>query len=124
MNFDNILFGFTVIMLINSFCIYVVKAFSLPISSPLLGMLVLSLLLFTKKVNIEKIKDAGMLLLENMGMLFIPPAISIMLYFDIISKELLPILLVVFLSSIIVMFVSGKTVELMLKHSKGGDKHE
>lgn len=124
MNFDNILYGFTIILLINSLCIYLVQALTLPIPSPLLGMIILTLLMFTKVVRIERLKDAGLLLLENMGMLFIPPAISVMLYFDIISQELLPILLVVFISSIIVMLVSGKVVELMLKNSNGGDKHE
>ena len=124
MNFDNILFGFTIILLINSICIYLVKVFSLPVSAPLLGMLVLSALLFAKAVRVERIKDAGTLLLENMGMLFIPPAISIILYFDIISNELWKILLVVFLSSIIVMLVSGKIVQVMLNKAKGGEHHE
>lgn len=124
MNFDNILFGFTIILLINSICIYLVKALSLPISSPLLGMIILSILLFAKVIRVERIKDAGMLLLENMGMLFIPPAISIMLYFDIISNELWRILLVVFLSSIIVMLVSGKIVQVMLNKAQGGEHHE
>lgn len=124
MNFDNILFGFTIILLINSICIYLVKALSLPVSSPLLGMIILSILLFAKVIRVERIKDAGMLLLENMGMLFIPPAISIMLYFDIISNELWRILLVVFLSSIIVMLVSGKIVQVMLNKAQGGEHHE
>lgn len=124
MNFDDILFGFTIILLINSLCIYLVKALSLPVSAPLLGMIVLSVLLFAKAVRVERIKDAGMLLLENMAMLFIPPVVSIMLYFDIISNELWKILLVVFLSSIIVMLVSGKIVQVMLNKTQGGEDHE
>lgn len=124
MNFDNLLFGFVVILIINSICIYLVKALSLPIPAPLLGMILLSVLLFAKTIRVERIKDAGMMLLENMGMLFIPPAISIMLYFDVIAGELWRILLVVFLSAIIVMLVSGKIVQFMLDKREGGEHHE
>lgn len=87
-------------------------------------MIILSVLLFAKVICVERIKDAGMLLLENMGMLFIPPAISIILYFDIISDELWKILLVVFLSSMIVMLVSGKIVQVMLDKGQRGEHHE
>ncbi len=47
-----------------------------------------------------------------MGMLFIPPAISIILYYKIIAQEAVPIIVTLIITTLLVMIITGKIVQL------------
>lgn len=117
MTADRILYGFTIIMCIHFVSIIIVDMTHLLLPPPLLGMIILSLLLFFGIVKMEKLRDICFLLLDYMGMLFIPPAISVILYFDTIAKEFLPIFLTIVLSAVLVMVITGKVVQAMIERS-------
>ncbi len=118
MNANSILYSFTIIMVIYAFSIWIVGVSSLFLPSPLVGMLILTSLLLKEKVKIDNIKSGSLLLLDYMGMFFIPPAISMIMYMDIIARELLGIVMTILLSTIAVMVVTGKIVQLLLERSK------
>lgn len=115
---DKILYGFTLIMAIYAVSIWLVQSLGLLLPPPLLGMIILVVLLLKNIIRTESIKDVSFMLLDYMAMLFIPPAISMMMYIDIISKELLPLILTIVLSAIAVMVVTGKIVQMMLGRNK------
>ena len=63
------------------------------IPSSIIGMLLLTALLQMKVVKLEWVKGMSDFLISNLGFFFVPPGVALMLYFDIIKAELLPIVL-------------------------------
>ena len=63
------------------------------IPSSIIGMLLLTALLQMKVVKLEWVKGMSDFLISNLGFFFVPPGVALMLYFNIIKAELLPIVL-------------------------------
>lgn len=81
----------------------------------LLGMLMLSALLYTGLVRVRSIELVCNMLIEKMGMLFLPAAVSMLLYLDVIKAEFSAITLTIIISSIAVLFTTALFLELVLK---------
>ena len=88
----------------------------------LLGMILLAVLLLAGVIREESVEDACTILIEKMGMLFLPAGISMLLYLDIIKAESIAIFITIIVSSLIILITTTAFVELVSKHSKGG-KH-
>jgi len=86
------------------------------IPSSIIGMLLLTALLQTKVVKLEWVKGMSDFLISNLGFFFVPPGVALMLYFDIIKAELLPIIVATLASTVIVLIVTGWTHQLFKKH--------
>ncbi|MBD5181555.1 CidA/LrgA family protein [bacterium] len=71
------------------------------------GMLILTLLLERKIVNPETIRPVCRFLISNMAFFFVPPGVALMLYFDIIAAEWLPITVATVISILLVLLVTG-----------------
>ncbi len=87
--------------------------------SSIIGMILLCTLLKIGVVKYEKIKGMANFLISNMGFFFIPPGIALMLYFDIIEAQFWPIAISAFVSTIIVMAVTGWVFQLTNKKRNG-----
>lgn len=77
------------------------------VPSSIIGMLLLTLSLKLGWVKLEKIKTMCDFLIANMGFFFIPPGVALMLYFDIIKAQFLPIAVATIISTILVLIVTG-----------------
>ena len=88
------------------------------IPSSILGMLLLTLLLKVKAIKLEWMETISNFLVKNMGFFFVPPGVALMLYFDIIGREIVPIVLATALSTVIVLVVTGWTHILTRKVMK------
>ena len=121
LNPNSILQGFTVIMCIHFVSIALVDIFKLLLPAPLLGMIILAVLLYTNVIKINLVEPAAYLLLEYMGMLFIPPAISIILYYKIIVQEAVPIIVTLIVTTLLVMIITGKVVQFFSKKQRKED---
>ena len=75
--------------------------------SSIIGMLLLTLFLQLGWVKTEWIEGLSDFLVANLGFFFVPPGVALMLYFDLIKAELLPIVLATTVSTIIVLVVTG-----------------
>lgn len=76
------------------------------VPSSILGML-LTALLKAGIVKLEWVETTSNFLVKNMGFFFVPPGVALMLYFDIIRAELLPIVVATVLSTILVLVTTG-----------------
>ena len=85
------------------------------VPSSIIGMLLLTAGLHFKIIKLKWIKSVADFLLDNMVFFFIPPGIAIMCYFDLISKELLPILASILGSTILVLISTSFTHQLLRK---------
>ena len=85
----------------------------------IIGMLLLTLLLKLKAVKLEWVRGLTDFLIANLGFFFVPPGVALMLYFDLIKAEIVPITLATLLSTIIVLIITGHTHQVV---SKGENK--
>ena len=77
------------------------------VPSSILGMLLLTTLLKAGIVRLEWVETTSNFLVKNMGFFFVPPGVALMLYFDIIRAEFLPIVVATVLSTMLVLVTTG-----------------
>lgn len=97
----------------------------LPIAFPasVIGMVLLLLLLLTRVLRVDHIREKSDFLLSNMAFFFIPAGVSIINYFDVLASNLLPLLAVCIISTILTFAVTAWAVSLTRRLMKGGKKH-
>ena len=88
------------------------------IPSSIIGMLLLTALLQMKVVKLEWVKGMSDFLISNLGFFFVPPGVALMLYFDIIKAELLPIVVATVISTMLVLITTGWTDQYLRKLNK------
>lgn len=79
----------------------------IPLPSSIVGMLLLTMLLKLKVIRLEWVRSISDFLVGNIGFFFVPPGVAVMLYFDLIKAELVPILAASVISTILVLAVTG-----------------
>lgn len=110
--------GFTCLLSVQFFSTLFVGLFGWTFPPALLGMIILTGLLLLKVISIRTVEDICTLLLEKMGLLFVPAGVSILLFTDLIIKESLAIFATIIISSLVVMIVTGLTVDFLLKRGE------
>ena len=91
----------------------------LPVPASIYGLLLLFCLLKSGIVKLEQVEDVGGLLLELMPVLLVPASVSFLTVMDTIQAMLLPVLLMGFVGTLVVMFVTGRVSQWMIRW-KGG----
>lgn len=81
----------------------------LTIPGNVLGMALMLLALLAGVVKEEQLREASELLLTYMALFFVPAGVGVMLYFDLIGREWLPIVAGTVFSTFAVMAVTGWT---------------
>lgn len=86
----------------------------LPIAFPasVIGMVLLLILLLTRVLRVDHIREKSDFLLSNMAFFFIPAGVSIISYFDILASSLLPFLVVCVVSTVLTFVVTAYAVRL------------
>lgn len=67
----------------------------------IIGMMLLLIALLKKFIKTEAINEVGSFLTNNMAFFFIPAAVAVVEYFDILEKAILKILLIAVISVIV-----------------------
>jgi len=80
---------------------------ALPIPGSVVGMGLLLISLATGIVRVEWLQEAAELLLSHMALFFIPAGVGVMVYFELIRQEWLPITVATVFSTFAVMAVTG-----------------
>lgn len=80
----------------------------LHIPASIWGMIILTLLLQSKVVKPSSIAPICKFLISNMAFFFVPPGVALMLYFDLIAAEWLPITVATVVSILLVLLVTGR----------------
>ena len=91
----------------------------LPVPARKDALLLLDCLLKSGIVKLEQGEDVGGLLLELMPVLLVPASVSFLTVMDTIQAMLLPVLLMGFMGTLVVMFVTGRVSQWMIRR-KGG----
>lgn len=86
-----------------------------PVPASLLSMVLFFLLLVTGVLREERYRHISKIILGNLAFFFLPPAIRILDSMDVISGNLLKLVVVLVISNFLVMGVSGLVVQRFLK---------
>jgi len=114
---------------ISLLCIYsyIMGALSewlhLPIPGSILGLLFLFVLLQTKILKLKWIEVGGDWLVTELLLFFVPSAVGILQYKQLLFQNGIKIMLIIFTSSAIVMICSGLLAEHLSKRKKEKTDH-
>ncbi|WP_408008613.1 CidA/LrgA family protein [Pseudalkalibacillus sp. A8] len=89
----------------------IVSIFHLPIPGSIAGMFLLLILLLTGLIKLHWVEKAANFQIRHMTLLFIPPVISAVVYIHLLEKELWKLLLILGISSLSIILVTGLAVE-------------
>ena len=92
---------------------------ALPIPGSIYGIVILFILLSTKVIKVDQIKDTASFLIEIMPVMFIPAAVGIINVWDIVKDNIITYSILIVVSTILVMGVSGLVTQLLIRK---GDK--
>jgi holin-like protein len=82
----------------------------LPVPGPVLGMALLLGLLLIRPSTIERLRPTSLELLKHLSLLFVPAGVGVMLHVARISKEWLPIVVALLISTALAIAVTALVV--------------
>ena len=94
------------------------KALPLPVPAGVYGLILMLIFLMRGIVRLDEVEDAGNFLLETMSIMFLPAAVGIMTVTKLLFPVLLPYTVIIFISSFLVLSVTGLSAELILRKTE------
>lgn len=111
-----VLLQFALLMGLSEFGSRSVAYLDLPLPGGVIGMLVLLFMLSTGSVRLQQIENAADLFVKHLAFFFIPIAVGLMAYGDLLYTSGFALLLVVVLSVGVGMGVTGLLCQRLLHH--------
>ena len=96
----------------------------LPIPGSVYSLVLLFLALCFGIVRLDEIQETAHYLSSILPVMFVAPAVGIVEYWDLISSNLFPILLVILGTTVITFGISGTLVQRLMNKKKEDDNHE
>ena len=96
----------------------------LPVPASVYGLVIMLIALGTHIIRLEQVKEAAEFLIEIMPVMFIPAGVGLMESWGELKAVLVPVLVITLVSTIVVMIVSGRVTQAVIrleKKHKGGD---
>ena len=96
----------------------------LPVPASIYGLVLMLALLMTGALKLDAVEDAGKFMIEIMPVMFIPAGVGLMESWGELKAVLVPVLVITLVSTIVVMVVSGRVTQAVIrleKKHKGGD---
>ena len=94
----------------------VVYLTGIKLPSSIIGMLLLTLFLQLGWIKLEWVQGLSNFLVANLGFFFVPSGVALMLYFDIIQAQFWPIVVATFVSTVLVLVVTGWVHQIVRKY--------
>lgn len=96
----------------------------LPIPASIYGLLILFILLLSGKLKLDAVEETGNFLIEIMPLMFIPAAVGLIESYRELEGLLIPAVLVIIVTTIIVMGITGRTAQWLLTRKEKGTEDE
>ena len=87
----------------------------LPISASVYGVIILFLSLWGKVILLEWVESGADMLIAIMPLLFVPSVVKLVTLKELIMDNLFTLLIIIATSSVVVMVVTGKVSQWMIK---------
>ena len=109
---------FSIIIIVTFVGIILSVVLPLPIPASIYGLVILLFLLLSGILKLEAVKDVSKLLIQLMPIMFIPAGVGLITAWSKLSPILIPVGVITFLTTFIVMIISGKFTEHIMKSNK------
>lgn len=90
----------------------------LPIPASIYGMAILFAALMTGLIKLDAVRDTGRLLIEIMPVMFIPAGVGLMESWGALKPILLPVAIIIVVTSIIAMGATGLLSQCVIRSGK------
>ncbi|NLY44920.1 MAG: CidA/LrgA family protein [Tissierella sp.] len=94
----------------------------LPVPGSIYGFLIMLLCLQFKIIKLNMVKEVGNFLLDIMSVMFVPAAVGLIVIWADVSQNIVEIFLICVVTTVIVMVVTGKVTDLVLRKSGGSNE--
>ena len=109
---------FGIILLISFVGEILEKWIPLPIPASIYGIILLFLCLKLNIIPHEAVHETGKFLIEIMPLMFVPAGVGLLSSWGVLKPVCVPIMVIVLISTIIVMAVSGKVTQGVIRMEK------
>ncbi len=96
----------------------------LPIPGSIYGLVLMLICLMTGLIRIEQIRRTSAFLIEIMPLMFIPAGVGLLEAWGVLRPVLVPVSVITVVSTILVMVVSGRVTQRILRCGKKASEHE
>lgn len=97
----------------------------LPVPASVYGLVILFFLLLLKIIKLEQVEDIANFFMAIMPLLFISPSVSLITSIDIIKGQIVPLVLMIVVSTVVVTAVTGWVAQIIIRLTgNGSDKNE
>lgn len=107
--------GLTILLLYQLMGEVTVRWLDLPVPGPVLAMIMLFISLVVKGSTPSSLQSSANTILSHLSLLFIPAGVGIMVHFERLQNEWLPITIAVILSTVITLIFSAAVMLTMNK---------
>lgn len=94
----------------------------LPIPASIYGLVIMIILLATKIVKLDQVKDVADFLIEIMPLMFIPAGVGIIVSWKQVRGMILPVCVTVLVTTCLVMIVTGKVTDFLVSRKEKKDE--
>ena len=91
------------------------RVIPLPVPASVYGLTLLFAALYLGVVKLEQVKDAGGFLVSILPILFVSPAVGILENWGLIQGVVIPLLLLIALSTIVTFGIAGRVTQVLNK---------
>lgn len=93
----------------------------LPVAASVYGLVIMLIGLITGLIPLEKVETAADFLVDAMSIMFVPATVGIMASVDALKEMLLPICVITFVSTVLIMIVTGRVSQRIIRSQKNGN---
>ena len=92
----------------------------LPIPASVYGLVLMLTALMTGLIRVPQVKEASVILIELMPVMFIPAAVGLMTAWDKLRPVVVPVIVITFVTTLFVMGVTGIVTEKVIEKTEKG----
>ena len=119
-----LLYEFGIILFVTFLGEVLHTAIPLPIPASIYGLLLMLLALCTRIVKLEQVKKAADFLIAIMPPMFIPAAVGLVAVWGELRRVLFPVSVITILTTVLVMAVTGRTAQAVIRRRKRGESRK
>lgn len=94
----------------------------LPIPASIYGLVLMLILLITKIVHLDDVKDVADFLVEILPVIFIPSTVGLMTSWDVLKPVLAPFCVITIVTTFVVMIFTGKITDIFVQRKEENDE--
>ncbi|MBE5884285.1 MAG: CidA/LrgA family protein [Lachnospiraceae bacterium] len=96
----------------------------IPVAASMYGLILMLIGLVTKIIPLNKVQGAADFLIDILPILFVPPTVGIMASAEELKEMLVPLCVICMVSTILIMAVTGRVAQHVIRGNKAGEKVE